>query len=458
MNQRASVNPHLLFNVNRQVVRLIGLSVLAGMGLVVAEAQVTSPISRNAGDTVLLAGWDFGGFSATNTASANARYNGTFSPYNKAGVAASPGESDFGVAYFTGSNGATFASNRQVASSTAPAYEMLDLSFAPNNNELGESTTNQRTILLSSNTVLDSGRATFKISSLTSFNSFDNLFVDYSARNQGSANANISWSYSLDGVNFTSIAGTNDTITPSAAVYKVFSADFSAVSAIEGVSNLWLGLNYTEDSLAASVFIDNVAFYGIARAFATAGLTFWKGGDGVWSKAASPANWLDAVASANPADKWAGDEANFGGTPGTVTVDDAAGAIDVATARFLTSGYKIAGDPLTTKSTGTTVQVGDGSPGGAAFTATIESVIAGSGGLTKTDLGTLVLTGANTYTGGTVISAGTLAVGNGGTSGSIVGNVTNNGVLSFNRSDALSYAGVVSGSGALVKQGGGTLT
>ena len=49
--------------------------------------------------------------------------------------------------------------------------------------------------------------------------------------------------------------------------------------------------------------------------------------------------------------------------------------------------------------------------------------------------GTTILTGDNTYTGGTTISAGTLQIGNGGTTG-ILGNVANNGTLVFNRSTA----------------------
>ncbi|MCP3713762.1 autotransporter outer membrane beta-barrel domain-containing protein, partial [Paraburkholderia sp. CNPSo 3274] len=49
-----------------------------------------------------------------------------------------------------------------------------------------------------------------------------------------------------------------------------------------------------------------------------------------------------------------------------------------------------------------------------------------------------------------------LQLGNGGTSGSIVGNVTDNGTLAFDRSDTLTYGGVVSGTGALVQMGTGT--
>jgi len=81
-------------------------------------------------------------------------------------------------------------------------------------------------------------------------------------------------------------------------------------------------------------------------------------------------------------------------------------------------------------------------------------VLSGTGGLVKQGPGTLVLTGANTYGGGTTISAGTLQLGNGGLTGSIGGNVINNGVLAINRS-TVTLAGVISGSGALHQVGPG---
>ncbi|WP_420131017.1 autotransporter-associated beta strand repeat-containing protein, partial [Rhodopseudomonas sp.] len=80
-------------------------------------------------------------------------------------------------------------------------------------------------------------------------------------------------------------------------------------------------------------------------------------------------------------------------------------------------------------------------------------VISGTGDLVKLGGGILALLGENTYTGGTTISAGTLRVGNGATSGSIVGDVLNNGVLEFNRFDSIGFSGVISGTGSVTKLG-----
>src|SRR5690606_17813525 len=83
----------------------------------------------------------------------------------------------------------------------------------------------------------------------------------------------------------------------------------------------------------------------------------------------------------------------------------------------------------------------------------IGSALGGIGSLTKMGAGTLTLTGANTYTGGTAIDDGTLQIGDGGTTGSIKGDVTNNAALIFNRSNLMLYQGNISGTGTVEKKG-----
>jgi fibronectin-binding autotransporter adhesin len=91
------------------------------------------------------------------------------------------------------------------------------------------------------------------------------------------------------------------------------------------------------------------------------------------------------------------------------------------------------------------------------------SVISGTGSVQKAGTGTLVLNGANTYTGTTSVIAGTLQIGDGGTTGSLSTSsaLTNNATLTFNRSNTLTqgtdFASVISGTGALTQAGSGTL-
>ena len=90
-------------------------------------------------------------------------------------------------------------------------------------------------------------------------------------------------------------------------------------------------------------------------------------------------------------------------------------------------------------------------------TASIAQPITGPGGLIKAGEGTLVLAGQNDYAGTTRVAGGTLQIGQGGTSGRVPGDVTNNSALLFNRSDVVEFAGAISGSGRTEQRGSGTL-
>ncbi|WP_161599693.1 autotransporter-associated beta strand repeat-containing protein [Pseudomonas arsenicoxydans] len=269
------------------------------------------------------------------------------------------------------------------------------------------------------------------------------------------------------------------------------------------------------------------------------------GGNGLWQNVTGNDNWTDADGAVNAPFTDAA-FAVFMAQPGAVSVDNSLGQVNVSGMQFASDGYVISGGPLALVGSPTSIiRVGDGTASGAADTATINSVLTGSssiqkedlgtlvltanntytggnainggalqissdnnlgasaaalsldggtlrttadivmarnttlggaggtfeaqsgtltqnssisgtGALTKTGTGTLTLTSANTYSGGTTISAGTLQLGNGGTSGSIVGDVTNNAALAFNHSDINNFTGVISGTGSVVQVGTGT--
>ena len=88
------------------------------------------------------------------------------------------------------------------------------------------------------------------------------------------------------------------------------------------------------------------------------------------------------------------------------------------------------------------------------------NIVGGTGGTGRT-----VFTGNQTYTGLTSIAGGTLQIGNGGTSGNIAGDIVigdlatvgqvSHGVLAFDRSDTLTYAGNIYGTGGVQQIGAG---
>ena len=87
-------------------------------------------------------------------------------------------------------------------------------------------------------------------------------------------------------------------------------------------------------------------------------------------------------------------------------------------------------------------------------------IVSGSGSLTQTGSGILVLTSANSSTGPTIISGRTLQIDNGGVNGALgSGPVTDNAALTFDRSDnGLIVGNAISGSGSLTQIGAGVMT
>ncbi|MFN4243483.1 MAG: autotransporter-associated beta strand repeat-containing protein [Tepidisphaerales bacterium] len=99
-----------------------------------------------------------------------------------------------------------------------------------------------------------------------------------------------------------------------------------------------------------------------------------------------------------------------------------------------------------------TLTVGD------ATSTTYSGVIDGNlGKLVKVGSGTLILTANHLYTGGTTVSGGILQIGNGGTTGSVLGDLHTDATAVFSRSDTVTFSGSIRGTGSLVQAGPGTL-
>jgi fibronectin-binding autotransporter adhesin len=136
----------------------------------------------------------------------------------------------------------------------------------------------------------------------------------------------------------------------------------------------------------------------------------------------------------------------LGGAVGTLAVSG--GTLDLGATTQVSGALTL---------TGGVIQ--DGTLDSAAFgvqAGTVNAVFGGSGGLTKSGSGTVTLSAANAYGGGTMITAGTLQLGSGSNSGSLTGNVTDNATFVVDRSDTYAFAGSIYGSGVFEQLGSGT--
>jgi len=172
--------------------------------------------------------------------------------------------------------------------------------------------------------------------------------------------------------------------------------------------------------------------------------------------AAATGNGITAVSGGTGGADYIGPPAvrliQSGSTPSTAIVTaniDGTGAI---------TGYTIQSPGFGMAAAPTATLVGGGFTSAASAPTFTIGAVSTDGAIEKVDAGTLALAATNTYTGGTTVTAGTLSIGNGATSGTLgssgAGDVAvgASGTLNFNHgSGTVTYSGTMSGSGALTK-------
>lgn len=141
--------------------------------------------------------------------------------------------------------------------------------------------------------------------------------------------------------------------------------------------------------------------------------------------------------------------------PGSLT-KIGSGTLILTAANSYTGGTNIFGGTL--QGTSTSIQGNVVDNGSLVFDQNFDGamagIISGTGSVTKLGTGKLILTGANTYSGGTIVSAGTLQ----GNTTSLQGAITNNATLIFDQTTDGTFNGSLAGTGTTIKQGAGTLT
>ncbi|PAU76162.1 autotransporter domain-containing protein [Halomonas salipaludis] len=180
-------------------------------------------------------------------------------------------------------------------------------------------------------------------------------------------------------------------------------------------------------------------------------LQHWQGGDGIWND--SSTQWLNR--DGETAVTWAGHHAVFRNAPGgfhggTLSVE---GIQAFQGLQFVDEAFLLAGDgQLVTGPDGSEIRV-------LADDAEISTEITGANGIVKREAGTLILSGQNSYAGGTTIAGGTVRVSDDGNLGSAQGNVTfKGGALATTSSFSSSRAVMFSGNGAFDVADTATLT
>ena len=186
----------------------------------------------------------------------------------------------------------------------------------------------------------------------------------------------------------------------------------------------------------------------------------------IWDGGALTSAWGTAT-------NWSGDEIPISGDAVTfsgatpLTVDLGADRSIGSLAFSGTSGYILQGNTLTLA--GGALSIASGavthiissalslptsltSTVGAGSTLHLSGAVAGTS-LTTAGVGKILFSNTAIFSGGVTIGAGTLQIGNGGTTGGLTGNIVNNGSLVFNKSLLYDYLGDISGTGTVTQSG-----
>ena len=283
-----------------------------------------------------------------------------------------------------------------------------------------------------------------------------NVTVNLDGYAQGTSNdISLLWGGSAFGVNDVNLG---------APTWSADTSNLTQVATYTGAESSfnWSTGSFTigaSDQNAYLVVLTTANTYGYVYA-ATADFTalgnYWApgfggGGGGTWSSGST--NWAAAAGVQGSGIQSPNGALVFGDTAGTVTVSGGVNA--AAGLTFSTDGYTVTNSTITltcANAASNTITTA------ASVGTTLASQLAGSNGMTKAGAGTLTFGGsaANTLTGTTTVSAGTLQLNKSASTTAIAGNleVANGATLLISQSEQVANTSAVTLSGGTIRRGG----
>ena len=257
----------------------------------------------------------------------------------------------------------------------------------------------------------------------SSLDNYASAFSNYTTLASGLSNTSGALSYTAD----SSTAQTGNVL------------NLSSLTGLSGVTFRFYG--YNSEGTAGTGGIDGpFTFAGALNAPVGASYTWSGNGSGGTWQAGQSGNL--GTAYNNAADS----TVTFSGSGESVAVS---GNVQAGGLVFNASGFSLNSG---------NVSLGLGSIAANAGTTTINSVLEGANGLAKTGAGTLILNGANTFTGDVTLSEGTVQIGSDGALGDAGNNLNLGGTLKTTTSVSLGAGRDLAGTGTLDIANGTTLT
>lgn len=260
------------------------------------------------------------------------------------------------------------------------------------------------------------------------------------------------------GASPTSFTTLTNWTTPATFGTTTLSISSTSLAGIANLSdNVWFRFTLLSTSTGSGsrdrIGIDN---FSLSYTAAAGTEYFWTadgaslGGSGTWNTGNT--TWSSSTSSVTGVVWDSSKRAVFAGTAGNVTVDSVSAGKGIT---FSSTNYTLSGGTITL--TGADA-VANTITTDAGISAEIGSVLAATAGLTKSGAGSLVLSGANTFSGGLNIAAGTLQIASDNALGDVSNDLSVSGTLKTTASISLGAGRDISGSGTYDIANGTTLT